>query len=68
MTAAASLIRKIERYCREHGLAETTFGRRVVNDGKLMGRLRQGRSITLATLRRIDEAMRRENGNGRTGP
>ena len=60
MTAAASLIRRIERHCREHGVAETTFGRHVVNDGKLIGRLRGGKSITLATLRRIEAAIRRD--------
>ena len=60
MTAAASLIRRIERHCREHGVAPSTFGRHVVNDGKLINRLRAGKSITLATLRRIDAAIRRD--------
>jgi hypothetical protein len=65
MTAPTSLIRRIERYCREHGVAATTFGRHVVNDGKLIGRLRGGKSITLATLRRIEAAIRRDTRTGK---
>jgi hypothetical protein len=58
MSGVASLLRRIERYCHEHRLAETTFGRRAVNDGKLVKRLKAGKSITLATLRRIETALR----------
>ena len=63
MSGVAHLLKRIERYCREHAIAETTFGRRVVNDGKLVARLKRGGSITLATLRRIDGHLRghREN-------
>jgi SAM-dependent methyltransferase len=34
-------------------MAETTFGRRAVNDGKLVSRLRQGGRVTPETLRRV---------------
>jgi SAM-dependent methyltransferase len=34
-------------------MAETTFGRRAVNDGKLVHRLREGKRITVDTLERI---------------
>ena len=34
-------------------MAETTFGRRAVNDGKLVHRLREGKRITIDTLDRI---------------
>ncbi len=34
-------------------MAESTFGRRAVNDGKLVQRLREGGRITLDTLERI---------------
>jgi hypothetical protein len=61
---AASLLKRIERHCRAAAIAETTFGRHVVNDGKLVGRLRSGRSITLATLRRIEAAIRRDSPDG----
>lgn len=48
-----ALITEIERYCQRAGLAESTFGRLAVNDGKLVSRLRQGRGITLKTMLRI---------------
>ncbi len=38
---AQELLREISDYCRQTGLAESTFGRRAVNDGKLTARLRQ---------------------------
>src|SRR6185312_7400195 len=38
---------------RQRGLAESTFGRRAVNDGKLASRLRNGGRITTDTLDRI---------------
>ncbi len=50
MTEAHRLLRDIEAYCSAHEMAETTFGRLAVNDGKLVGRLRAGKSITLKTL------------------
>ena len=34
-------------------MAESTFGRRAVNDGKLVHRLREGKRITIDTLDRI---------------
>ena len=58
MSGVASLLKRIERYCNAHRLAETTFGRHVVNDGKLVKRLKAGKSITLATLRRIETALK----------
>jgi len=50
---AAQLLDDIARYCRRAGVAESTFGRRVVNDGKLVQRLRQGGRLTTDTLERI---------------
>lgn len=47
------LLDDIARYCRHAGIAESTFGRRAVNDGKLAQRLRQGGRITTDTLDRI---------------
>lgn len=41
------------RKARGHELAETTFGRFAANDGKLMGRLRAGKGITVATMQAI---------------
>src|SRR5690606_20246352 len=43
----------ISAYCRRVGMAESTFGRHAVNDGKLVQRLREGGRITVDTLERI---------------
>jgi SAM-dependent methyltransferase len=50
---AQQLLQEISDYCRLTGLAESTFGRRAVNDGKLASRLRNGGRITTDTLDRI---------------
>ncbi len=47
------LLKEISDFCRATGLAESTFGRRAVNDGKLAARLRNGGRITTDTLDRI---------------
>jgi hypothetical protein len=47
------ILREIGDFCRKQGLAESTFGRRAVNDGKLASRLRNGGRITTDTLDRI---------------
>jgi hypothetical protein len=52
---AQDLLREISDYCRKTGVAESTFGRRAVNDGKLTARLRNGGRITTETLDRIRE-------------
>lgn len=50
---AQELLQEISDFCRTTGLAESTFGRRAVNDGKLANRLRNGGRITTDTLDRI---------------
>ena len=54
---AQQLLQEISDYCRQTGLAESTFGRRAVNDGKLTNRLRNGGRITTDTLDRIRSFM-----------
>src|SRR5689334_2977740 len=54
---AQELLQQIADYCRHSGLAESTFGRRAVNDGKLTARLRNGGRITTETLDRIRDFM-----------
>jgi hypothetical protein len=54
---AQELLQEISDYCRRTGLAESTFGRRAVNDGKLASRLRHGGRITTETLDRIRSFM-----------
>ncbi len=53
MDDAATLLGEITDYCRKAGLAESTFGKLAVNDGKFVSRLRDGGRITTHTLERI---------------
>lgn len=55
MTQVLELIGRIERHCAAHGIAESTFGLRAVNDGKFVARLRAGGTITLPTLDRVEQ-------------
>src|SRR4051794_3446391 len=64
---AQELLQEISDYCRQTGLAESTFGRRAVNDGKLASRLRHGGRITTETLDRI-RAFMATNRNAATRP
>ena len=50
---AAQILGEIRDYCRETQTAESTFGRLVVNDGKLVSRLRDGARITTGTLDKV---------------
>ena len=52
-STAVSLLGEIESFCRATGIAESTFGRQAVNDGKLCVRLRNGKDVTLETANRI---------------
>src|ERR1700687_4021865 len=58
------ILQEISEFCRQRGLAESSFGRRAVNDGKLANRLRNGGRITTDTLERIRSFMTR-NGDAR---
>ena len=50
---AVGLLDSISEFCRRAGMAESTFGRRAVNDGKFVSRLRDGARITPETLERV---------------
>ena len=50
---ADQVLGEIRDYCRATRTAESTFGRRVVNDGKLVSRLRDGARITTGTLDKV---------------
>ncbi|MEX2455518.1 MAG: hypothetical protein WD470_12485 [Rhodospirillaceae bacterium] len=54
MSEHSDLITRIEAYCRREGIAESTFGRRAVNDGKFVGRLRNGKGVTTTTVGRVE--------------
>lgn len=53
MMTIAEILKEIEAYCASEGIAETTFGKRVVNDGKFVRRLRDGGSINLKTYSKL---------------
>jgi hypothetical protein len=55
---AEALLREVTSYCRRAGLAETTFGRLAVNDGKFVSRLRSGGRATAETVERVSAYMR----------
>src|SRR6202051_2857156 len=59
---AQQLLQEISDYCRQTGLAESTFGRRAVNDGKLANRLRNGGRITTENVDRIHAFMNANRG------
>ncbi|MDE2513773.1 MAG: hypothetical protein KGL22_06675, partial [Alphaproteobacteria bacterium] len=52
-----SLLHEISGYCRHVGMAESTFGRLAVNDGKLVSRLRFGGRVTVETVERVRDFM-----------
>jgi SAM-dependent methyltransferase len=51
--SGVGLLEAIADFCRRQKMAESTFGRRAVNDGKFVARLRDGARITPETLERI---------------
>ncbi len=55
MDVNRDLIGRIEAYCRHAGIAESTFGKRAVNDGKFVGRLRDGKQVTTATVAQVQQ-------------
>jgi SAM-dependent methyltransferase len=60
-----TLLREIAEYCRRLGMAESTFGRLAVNDGKLVSRLRFGGRVTLETVERVQSFIL-EHAQGKT--
>ncbi len=54
------LLDEVANYCRRVGMAESTFGRRAVNDGKFVGRLRVGGRVTAETVARVQAFMQQE--------
>lgn len=53
MSATQTLLTEIENFCSSAKMAESTFGLKAVNDGKLVERVRQGGSVTLRTAEAI---------------
>lgn len=65
MDEIQNFLKEIETYCRSHAIAESTFGRIAVNDGKFVGRLRAGRGVTMKTIERV-RAFMAEDGSDET--
>lgn len=53
MDTQTLLLSEIEAFLSTRKIAESTFGRMAVNDGKFVGRLRAGANMTLATVSRV---------------
>lgn len=53
MDPRAALLTEIDVFLSARPMAETTFGRLAVNDGKFVSRLRKGGNITFATADRV---------------
>src|SRR5689334_24077620 len=67
------ILGEIREFCRATQTAESTFGRLVVNDGKLVSRLRDGAKITTGTLDKVRAYLSEHqpvpaNGNGAAAP
>src|SRR4051812_26522840 len=59
-----TLLGSISDFCHRTGMAESTFGRRAVNDGKFVARLRDGARVTPETLHRVNQFMERHGLSG----
>ena len=60
MIEIETLLKQIEAYCARHGIKETTFGLRAVNDGKFVQRLRDGSSIQIETYKKVSDFLKRK--------
>ena len=64
MTAIQKLLGEIDTFCKQRKISKSTFGLHVVNDGKLVNRLRDGKGITLKTITRIQDYMDKNTAHG----
>jgi hypothetical protein len=66
--AGVGLLDSISEFCRRARMAESTFGRRAVNDGKFVSRLRNGARITPETLERVSAFLHSRDIEAPTAP
>lgn len=66
MNDAEILLAQIDEACRRLKIAQTTFGRQAVNDGKLVSRLQQGGRVTLQTVDRVHRFIAERGGPSAT--
>ena len=61
-----NLLDAVIEYCKTHKMAESTFGRKAVNDGKFVSRLRTGARVTPETWEKVNKFMNNKSNNGKT--
>jgi hypothetical protein len=66
MSQQADLLGEIEAFLLDRKMAETTFGRFAVNDGKFVARLRSGGNLTVATIDKVREYIREKAASERS--
>jgi hypothetical protein len=57
-----NLLDRIIEFCSQQKIAESTFGRRAVNDGKFVARLRNGSRMTPETWERVSQFITKNGG------
>lgn len=57
MNTNSDLLKEIEAFAQKRGIAETTFGKLAVNDGKFVRRLREGGRMFRETEDRVRHFM-----------
>ncbi|WP_417620714.1 hypothetical protein [Parasphingorhabdus sp.] len=62
MDDTEALLTQIEHACRRMKMAQSTFGRLSVNDGKLVSRLQQGGRVTIQTVDRVHRFIEEQGG------
>jgi hypothetical protein len=67
MQQGGTLLGSISDFCQRTGMAESTFGRRAVNDGKFVARLRDGARVTPETLQKVSDFLSRNGGEAPPG-
>ena len=58
MSIQKQLLAEIEEFLLSRRMAQTTFGRLAVNDGKFVARLQNGANVTVATLEKVRNFIR----------
>ena len=61
--SGGTLLESITAFCKQERMAESTFGRRAVNDGKFVSRLRDGSRITPETWEKVTGFINEHGGN-----
>lgn len=68
MSEKEALLEAIEKFIARHGIPETVFGMRAMNDPSFIAKLRKGRSVRIDTAEHLRTYMRdfeKKDGNPR---